>query len=460
MNIILHNYENLINNLIKKNLSKRIELALSHSNDFSINNYINLLSSLEQELNKLIKDAFIMFIKELDNNYKHSLERKRKYHVKSYSPRTILTVFGEITFFRTFYKSKLNSKCFCYVDRFLGLQKYDYFDPYIKAEVLVFVSDNNYSKTAKYINSLIGNRISLNNKTSFMSRQSVRNIILSSKWAKPKYQKLKDVNELYIIGDEKWIPTQNNGGKKVMQKSIVIFDDFIIEGKRKYLKHKMTFSGRNDDFIYEAIEYIEYAYNLSNIKTFYIMGDGAKWIDNLKNHFNINKNIEIITGLDHFHFKEYLRRIYPAKDVYQALLEMIISNDKNDFVRLTDEIIDSNIDRKEKIEQYRKYILSHWDSIINLYKYSLSCPMESQISHTFAAYFTSRPKGYNKEMINKLIELRLLYKNGFNIKELYLNNLNEEKIINLNENELDFSIFNKKDTYTVISESKRKYFRL
>ena len=458
--IILHNYENLINNLIKKNLSKRIELALSHSNDFSINNYINLLSSLEQELNKLIKDAFIMFIKELDNNYKHSLERKRKYHVKSYSPRTILTVFGEITFFRTFYKSKLNSKCFCYVDRFLGLQKYDYFDPYIKAEVLVFVSDNNYSKTAKHINSLIGNRISLNNKTSFMSRQSVRNIILSSKWAKPKYQKLKDVNELYIIADEKWIPTQNNGGKKVMQKSIVIFDDFIIEGKRKYLKHKMTFSGRNDDFIYEAIEYIEYAYNLSNIKTFYIMGDGAKWIDNLKNHFNINKNIEIITGLDHFHFKEYLWRIYPAKDVYQALLEMIISNDKNDFVRLTDEIIDSNIDRKEKIEQYRKYILSHWDSIINLYKYSLSCPMESQISHTFAAYFTSRPKGYNKEMINKLIELRLLYKNGFNIKELYLNNLNEEKIINLNENELDFSIFNKKDTYTVISESKRKYFRL
>lgn len=460
MKIILHNYENLINNLIKKNLSKRIELALSHSNDFSINNYINLLSSLEQELNKLIKDAFIMFIKELDNNYKHSLERKRKYHVKSYSPRTILTVFGEITFFRTFYKSKLNSKCFCYVDRFLGLQKYDYFDPYIKAEVLVFVSDNNYSKTAKHINSLIGNRISLNNKTSFMSRQSVRNIILSSKWAKPKYQKLKDVNELYIIADEKWIPTQNNGGKKVMQKSIVIFDDFIIEGKRKYLKHKMTFSGRNDDFIYEAIEYIEYAYNLSNIKTFYIMGDGAKWIDNLKNHFNINKNIEIITGLDHFHFKEYLWRIYPAKDVYQTLLEMIISNDKNDFVRLTDEIIDSNIDRKEKIEQYRKYILSHWDSIINLYKYSLSCPMESQISHTFAAYFTSRPKGYNKEMINKLIELRLLYKNGFNIKELYLNNLNEEKIINLNENELDFSIFNKKDTYTVISESKRKYFRL
>ena len=460
MNIILHNYQNLINNLIKNCLAKRFDLILSHFNDFSINNYINLLSSLELELNLLIKDSFVLFIKELDDNYKHSLERKRKYHVKSYSPRTVLTIFGEITFFRTFYKSKLNGKCFCYVDRLLGLPKYDYFDLYIKAEVLSVVSDNNYSKTARHINSLIGNRISLDNTTSFMSRQSVKNIILSSKWTKPKYQKLKDVDELYIMADEKWIPTQNNNGKKVMQKSIVIFDGFNIEGKRKSLKHKITFSGRNDDFIYEAIEYIECAYNVSNIKTFYIMGDGAKWIDNLKNYFNINKDIEIITGLDHFHFKEYLWRIYSEKDVYQSLLKMIIMNDKDDFIRLTNEIIDSNIDRKEKVEEYKKYILSHWDSIINLYKYNLSCPMESQISHTFASYFTSKPKGYSKKMINKLIELRLLYKNGFNVKELYLNNLNKEEIVNLNEKELDFSIFNKKDTYTVISESKRKYFRL
>ena len=79
-------------------------------------------------------------------------------------------MFGEITFSRTFYKSKLNGKCFCYIDRLLGLPKYDYFDPYIKSEVLFFASDNNYSKTAKHINSLIGNRISLIEKTSFISR--------------------------------------------------------------------------------------------------------------------------------------------------------------------------------------------------------------------------------------------------------------------------------------------------
>ena len=143
--------------------------------------------------------------------------------------KPILTIFGEITFFRTFYKSKLNGKCFCYVDRLLNLPKYDYFDPYIKAEVLSSVADDNYSKTAKYINSLIGNRISLNEKGSFISRQTVRNIILKSPVSTPNYNKLKDVDTLYILGDEKWIPTQNNNNKK---------DTYTVisESKRKYFR--------------------------------------------------------------------------------------------------------------------------------------------------------------------------------------------------------------------------------
>ena len=55
--------------------------------------------------------------------------------------------------------------------------------------------------------------------------------------------------------------------------------------------------------------------------------------------------------------------------------------------------------------------------------------MESQISHTFASYFTSRPKAYNKNTITKLINLRLKKKNKYNIKNLYFKNLNKNIII-------------------------------
>ena len=453
MNIILQNYKNLIENLTKEYFTNKIDMVINSFDGYAINNYINLISSFDNNMNEFICNSLVELIKVLDNAYRNSTERKRKYHIKDYKKRTMLTIFGQITYYRTFYKSKLDGKCFCYIDRLLGLKKYDYFDPYIKSEILSYVSDNNYSDTAKHLNSLIGNRVSLDIKDQIITRQTVRNTILNSKLSKPGYELKKDVDELYIIADEKWISTQNNGRKKVMQKSIVIFDGFNKIGKRKSLNNKMTFSGRNDEFIYDSIDYIEKSYNISNIKRFYMLGDGAIWIDKLKYYFNYNKNIEIIQGLDHFHFKQCLWRIMPKEDVYNTLVEYIKNNNKVEFDRLTSEIIDCTPERGEKIIEYKKYIENHWENILNISKYNLSCPMESQISHTFASYFTSRPKGYNKNTIDKLITLRLLNKNGFNIKRLYLNNLNKSEIIDLNNKTLDFSIFDSKETYSIL---KRK----
>ena len=64
----------------------------------------------------------------------------------------------------------------------------------------------------------------------------------------------------------------------------------------------------------------------------------------------------------------------------------------------------------------------------------------------------------NKNTINKLIVLRLLKKNNFNIKTLFLKNLNHKDIINLNKKQLNYSIFDKKDTFTLLLKKKRLMF--
>lgn len=460
MTIILQKYKNLINNLIKEYFSDRVDEIINSFVDYDIHNYINLISSFDTNMCDFIRASLVNLIEQLDRSYLDSIERKRKYHIKSHNRRTILTIFCEITYTRTFYKSKLNNKCFCYIDRMLGLKRYDYFDPYIKSEILDFVSDNNYSKTAEYLNSLIGNRVCLEQKEKYISRQTVRNIILKEKLSKPVIKKLPNVEEIYIISDEKWIPTQNNNHKKVMQKSIIIFDGFTSIGKRKCLNNKMTFSGRDENFIYEAIDYIEHAYDISKVKRFYMLGDGASWIKNLKYYFNYNKDIEIIQALDKFHLKQTLWRIIPKKDVTNALLEYILNQNRVEFNRLISEIIDLYPDRREKVNEYRRYIVNNWNNIINLYKYNLSCPMESQISHTFASYFTSRPKAYNINTINHLIKLRLLKKNRYNIKKLFLNNINSNQIINLNNQVIDYSLFDRNVTFSVYSIYKKDYLLL
>lgn len=448
MNIILQNYKNLITNLIIKHFNNNLEALLKDLDGFSINNYLSIISNFDSNMNSFICESLVELINELDSNFSKSKERISKYHIKDYKKRTILTIFGEITYYRHYYKSKLNGSSFCFVDRFLGLQKYDYFDPYIKSEILDYASENNYSETAKHINALIGNRISIDEKTKYINRQTVRNVILNAKISKPKYESKNEIEELYIIADEKWIPTQNNKNKKIMQKSLVVFDGFNKDGKRKSLNNKMTFSGSNHDFIFDSINYIEKSYKTSKIKRIFIMGDGATWIDNLKYYFNYNKNTEVIQGLDHFHLKQCLWRIMPEKDVYDELVRNMVNDNKDDFERIIDEIIDLNTNRKEKIDEYKRYILNHWSSILNLFKYNLSCPMESQISHTFASYFTSRPKGYSKTTLPKLIELRLLKKNKYNIKKLFFNNLNHAEIIDLNKKQLDFSMFDRNELYT------------
>lgn len=455
MNIILQNLIEKLNKLINDNLNSKLGGIMKNFNGYSINNYLSLISNLDLNMNSFICNTIIEIINELDRQYCVSIERKRKYHIKDYKKRSILTIFGEITYYRHYYKSKLDGKSFCYIDRLLGLKKYDYFDPYIKAEVLDYVSEHNYSETANHINSLIGNRVCLNKKDDYMKRQSVRNIIMNSLLSKPKYEPINNVEELYVIADEKWISTQNNNRKKIMQKSVVVFDGFNTNKKRKSLNNKQTFSSYGDEFIYDSIDYIENTYNSNNLKRIYLMGDGANWIDRLKYYYNYNPNIEIIQGLDHFHLKQCLWRIKPSKDVYGALLDYIIKNNKKDFNRLVSEIIDLEPTRIDKICEYKNYIIKHWDVIQNLFKYNMSCPMESQISHTFAAYFTSRPKGYSKNTIPKLINLRLLKKNQHNIKELFINNINSKEIIDLNNEVLDYSIFDTENEYKVT----KKYLR-
>ena len=159
----------------------------------------------------------------------------------------------------------------------------------------------------------------------------------------------------------------------------------------------------------------------------------------IKDYF-FNKIDRIINIFEFFSINNYINLISSFDECMNDFIKCAFVN----LIRKLDKNYMNSIERKEKILEYKNYILKHWNNIINVYKYTLSCPMESQISHTFASYFTSRPKAYNKNMINKLINLRLLKKNRYNIKKLYLNNLNKMEIINLNNKTFDFSLFDKK----------------
>lgn len=449
MNIILQNYNDLLKKLIFDTFSNNLKEQLDKIDiNGNVMNYINLLSNLDESLCITARESLVSIFETMDKSFSMSSNRKKGYDIKSHHKRTIMTVFGEITYNRTFYTSKLNGRNYCYVDRVLGLHKYDYFDPYLKALIVDYAANNSYPKVARYINDLIGNRIKIKSSYNYVSRQTIRNIIMSSILSKPNLKELDTPESLYIIADEKWIHTQNNNKKAVMEKSVVVFEEI----QNKKLKNKMIFASLDGSFLDNCLDYIYNVYDVNNIKTIYILGDGAKWIKCLRPKFQFNKNIHTIQGLDKFHFRQALHHIALNIDLENILTDYILNNNKESFIECCEELKEAYPHRKETIENKKTYILNNLRGIKDLYKYKLSCPMESQISHNIADLFTSRPKGYSIKTINKLTELRLLYKNNFNIKELLLNNFNSNEKLIINNKELNYSMFDKKETFTIFSK--------
>lgn len=454
MNIISHNYILCLKNLMKELINNKFDTLFDCLNpNNSVFNYIDILSNLDKSLCNLAKEGLILIFKLLDENYKNSTDRKSKYYIKSHMSRSIMTIFGEITFKRTFYESKIDGSSYCFLDRYLGLHKYDYFDPYIKSLIIHYASDNSFSKTASIINDLIGNRISTTEKFSLLNRQTVRNIVFNEPISTPEPIELETPEILYVIADEKWIPTQNNNKQKVMKKSIVLFENI----KNKKLINKQIFAG--DNCVNDTLDYIYRTYDTDKIKTIYLLGDGAEWIKNLKFELKIHKDLNLILGLDKFHFKQALNHITKEKELQNILIKYVLNNKRKDFKLVIENLINNTPSRKEMIQSKSKYIINNWTKINNLYKNKLSCPMESQISHNIAALFTSRPKGYSKSMIEKLLKIRLLYKNNNNLKKLYLNNYNSKEIKVYNEEETNYSLFDNlktKETYTLNFKSEIK----
>ena len=442
MEIISQNYNKLLEELIINNFSTIMKGEITKKyKENKVFNYVNIVSGIDKKLCEIAKSTLTSLIESLDRGYRNSRERMHSYHIKSKYTRSILTIFGEITYRKTVYINKYTYKSFCFIDDYLGLKKYDYFDPYIKALIIEYAANNPSGKIIKFINDLIGNRLKLDVPINYISKQTIRNIILQSNLSKPELKQLKDKDTIYIMADEKYISTQNNNKENVMIKQLVVFDGRTHTTTRSKLNNKRIFSSfNNSNFIDECLDYLYYVYDLDKVKNIYVMGDGAKWIKSLVSSFHVNKDTCVTFCLDKFHFKQALHHICLNKELEDILTTYILNSNKKDFIKVCDLLINQYPYRIDTIVCKKEYILNNWKSIIKLYNNKLRCPMESQISHNLADLLSSRPKAYSIKTLKKILPLRILYKNNENVKLLFLNNFNKKDILTLNSEYLNYNI--------------------
>ena len=140
---------NIITQIFIKNIENTLKV-FSEDILSSINTYVNRslrytnskisLSDLLSIPNKVVMDSIIknviLTLEKLDEDYFNSPQRKALYYPKGTYYRTIITLFGEVTFKRRAYVDKNGKNHFYYLDSLLNISPRVVFDNDVINELL------------------------------------------------------------------------------------------------------------------------------------------------------------------------------------------------------------------------------------------------------------------------------------------------------------------------------------
>lgn len=414
------------------------------------NKYYNLFILFQELVNSFSCSFFKSFFESLDKQFRNSKERKEKYVVnKSDVERTIITIFGTIIFKRTLYQNKITGEYYFYLDDLLGLEAYRNYDPIVRG-ILVqdsVLTNPNHSSQFSSLNalnlkeSLLGS-ISIPKQTIYKFKQDtkIRNVC---------YNELSCDKTLYVMVDEKWIHQQDkkepDKKKWIMCKCFVTFTGIYRKGKRSRLLNRHVFMTSSNTPWKDFMNEIDKIYNFEKLENINLLSDAGSWILSGASEMKLYSNNKITINTCEFHVKQKINRSTTDKELRQIIADIIYEKeDKKAFIKEMDKLIESKTKetRKQKITEYKNYILRHWNGILNM-KHSLcKSSMEAHIEHCVASSFSSVPKAYSQNNIENYLKLQEMKLNGIKLLNYYLDTYNsdDDYIYNI-EKEVNYSIF-------------------
>ena len=100
--------KNKIFSVFSQKLYEMINIVFESITSNDVNSrYLSLISNLQNSTRNIIKSTIVSLFEAIDTEYKDSKDRLLYYYIsKTNVKRTIITVVGEISFERTYYKDK------------------------------------------------------------------------------------------------------------------------------------------------------------------------------------------------------------------------------------------------------------------------------------------------------------------------------------------------------------------
>ena len=324
LNISTENF--IINQIISNLKSKLSELLDEFIIDNSKNRYVNIFLKLQNLINEISVTFISNLFETLEIQFRNSSKRKEKYYIsKSNVKRTIITIFGTITFYRTLYINKLTGEYYFYVDDVLGLESYKNYDPIVRAILVQDSVITNPNHTSKYSPLDILNLKNRLNES--IPKQTIYKFKQDTKIRKINYEEIETDKTLYVMVDEKWIHKQdkNEPGKKkwIMSKCFVTFTGIKRKGKRSRLTGRHVFITTSDKPWKEFMNEIYTVYNFEKINTINLLSDAGSWILSGASELKLYSNNKVIINTCEFHVKQKINRSTKDKELRVTIANII-----------------------------------------------------------------------------------------------------------------------------------------
>lgn len=408
-----------LGSIVAEIYKERLQTSLAKSEDISL-----IALEIEKDLHRIGAEALKELLETANTCVLDAPQRIRDWEIKaSLLPNTLNTIFGSVSYERTYYKNKESGEHKFLSDELLGIKATDKTGTCLKARNIEESIGISYRKSGKKASRAIET-----------SGQTVMNHIrelgpVENDAAPIRLGPKRTIKTLYIEADEDHTASQAG---RAMEPRLV----YVHEGKddvdknRIKLRNARYFSGiyyDSEKLWHEVLDYIDGVYDYDSIERIYISGDGASWIKSGAEY--IKKGIYVV---DKYHLMKYVRQAgaHVERGV-PSLLEAIFERDIEYFRVCIDTIkgLTETESKVDSIEDAERYILNCWDSIDN---YSnpdyLGCSAEGHVSHILSDRLSSRPMAWRIEGADQMARLRVFNANGGNIHKLLLDRKHEDKL--------------------------------
>ncbi|MCG8640824.1 MAG: UPF0236 family protein [Desulfobacterales bacterium] len=196
MNTIIHQFTEKVMADLEKELIKVLQ-----ENDGNIS---EIVLTLKKRLDKLGRDLCSYAIEELDDILRNDQIRKEDWYIERRDDaKTLLTIFGEVKYKRTYYKSKKGKGYKYLVDERLGINPHQKMDSSLKAAVIDLAIENSYKISGRRLLE----DIEISDQT-VMNNIRRLEVIDNSYMNKPQCK--KQVKVLYVEADEDHVALQRS----------------------------------------------------------------------------------------------------------------------------------------------------------------------------------------------------------------------------------------------------------